>query len=38
MSQGRIFREELDDSSYRQNFDPDKKNEIITIAGTSILK
>jgi hypothetical protein len=28
----------IDDSSFRQNFDLDKKNEIITIAGKSILK
>jgi hypothetical protein len=28
----------MDDSSYRRNFDLDKKNEIITIAGKSILK
>jgi hypothetical protein len=28
----------MDDSSYRRNFDPDKKNETITIAGKSILK
>ena len=32
----------MDDSSYRRNFDPDKKNEVhytsITIAGKSILK
>jgi hypothetical protein len=28
----------MDDSSYRRNFDLDKKNETITIAGKSILK
>jgi hypothetical protein len=28
----------MDDSSYRRNFDPDMKNETITIAGKSILK
>jgi hypothetical protein len=28
----------MDDSSYRRNFDLDKKNEIIAIAGKSILK
>ena len=28
---------EMDDSSYRRNFDLDKKNETITIAGKSIL-
>ena len=28
----------IDDSSYRRNFDLDKKNEIITIAGKSMLK
>ena len=27
----------MDDSSYRRNFDLDKKNETITIAGKSIL-
>jgi hypothetical protein len=29
---------EMDDSSYRRNFDLDRKNETITIAGKSILK
>jgi hypothetical protein len=28
----------MDDSSYRRNFDSDKKNEVIAIAGKSILK
>jgi hypothetical protein len=28
----------MDDSRYRRNFDLDKKNANITIAGTSILK
>jgi hypothetical protein len=28
----------MDDSSYRRNFDLDKKNETIIIAGKSILK
>ena len=28
----------IDDSSSRRNFDLDKKNETITIAGKSILK
>jgi hypothetical protein len=28
----------MDDSSYRRNFDLDKKNETITTAGKSVLK
>jgi hypothetical protein len=30
--------ESMDDSSKRRNFDQDKKNDTITIAGKSILK
>jgi hypothetical protein len=32
------FSKTMDHSSYRKNFDLDKKNETITIAGKSILK
>jgi hypothetical protein len=33
-----VFVFTVGDSSYRRNFDPDKKNETITIAGKSMLK
>jgi hypothetical protein len=32
------FERRMDDSSYRRNFDLDKKNKTITIAGKSMLK